>query len=82
MKALRVSGLNILNTFVLAIIGIFFFVVLVFLVFTKPFIEEAGVLDPGAFPADKPPCETLYGCFGSMMTAGIYGTVLVGARPS
>ncbi|KXZ52375.1 hypothetical protein GPECTOR_9g419 [Gonium pectorale] len=64
--AIQRSGINILNTFVLAVLAIYVFAVVTFLVFSEPTRVDKG---------DGPPCDTFYQCMGAHMLTGIMGDI-------
>eukprot|EP00198_Chlamydomonas_reinhardtii_P012135 XP_001701472.1 ryanodine-inositol 1,4,5-triphosphate receptor Ca2+ channel [Chlamydomonas reinhardtii] len=64
--AIQRSGINILNTFVLAVLAIYVFAVVTFLVFKDPTRVDKG---------DGPPCDTFYQCMGAHMLTGIMGDI-------
>ncbi|GIM17351.1 hypothetical protein Vretimale_19887, partial [Volvox reticuliferus] len=66
VMAIQRSGMNILNTFVLAVLAIYTFAVVTFLVFKEPTQADKG---------DGPPCATFYQCMGAHMLTGIMGDI-------
>ncbi|EFJ39749.1 hypothetical protein VOLCADRAFT_121781 [Volvox carteri f. nagariensis] len=66
VMAIQRSGMNILNTFVLAVLAIYTFAVVTFLVFQEPTTADKG---------DGPPCDTFYQCMGAHMLTGIMGDI-------
>ncbi|GIL50406.1 hypothetical protein Vafri_6619 [Volvox africanus] len=66
VMAIQRSGVNILNTFVLAVLAIYTFAVVTFLAFKEPTDADKG---------DGPPCDTFYQCMGAHMLTGIMGDI-------